>query len=150
LVVAAGLLLAVGAGYLAFAAIVRARVRRRWRRGTDPRARVAGAWQETLSRLAAASGQAVFSLTPEEVVVRAEDVVGAPAREPVAVLAGLANAALFGPVPPEPGAAETAVAAAAAFRPMARGKTSLRVRASGLLRTAPPGQKARRPRARRR
>jgi hypothetical protein len=107
---------------------------------------VAGAWQDALSRLAAAAGQAVFSLTPEEVVVRAAEVVGAPAREPVGVLAGLANAALFGPVPPEPEAAETAAAAAAAFRPLARAKTSLRARASGLLRIAPPGCEKRQPR----
>lgn len=149
-VVVAGLVLAVGAGYLAFAAIGRARVRRRWRRGTDPRARVAGAWQDALSRLAAAGGQAVFSLTPEEVVARAAEVVGAPAREPVGALAGLANAALFGRVPPEPEAAEAAAAAAAAFRPMATAKTSLRVRASGLLRTVPPGGETPRPRRPRR
>jgi len=134
-----GLMLAVGVGYLAFAAIARARVRRRWRRATDPRDRVAGAWQEALSRLAAASDEPVSSLTPEEVVVRAATVVGAPAREPVGALAGLANSALFGPVPPEPEAVAVAAGAAVEFRRLAVGNTPLRVRASGLLRTTPPG-----------
>jgi transglutaminase-like putative cysteine protease len=127
----------LGGCYLAAAAVARAMTRRRWRREPDPRRRVAGAWQETLGRLATAGGGPLSSLTPDEVVTRGVRLLGDPAGPPLMRLAGLVNAALFGARPPAPGDADLAWSAAAQVRRLARRHTRWRARAAAALRLAP-------------
>ncbi|GAA2871407.1 hypothetical protein GCM10020220_070900 [Nonomuraea rubra] len=77
------------------------RVRRsRRRRAASAAGRVVGAWRQTVSRLRGA-GIPVSSgaLTAREVAYRAEAGLGAEAREPLTVLADLANLATFGAAP---------------------------------------------------
>jgi hypothetical protein len=125
--------------YLVVAATVRLAIRRRWRRGTDPRGRVAGAWQETLSGLTAAGGVALTTLTPDEVVAHAVAVAGSDAQAPSALLAELANAALFSAVEPGTDEADAARLAASSVRRLARRRTSIRAKGVGLLRPYPAG-----------
>ena len=134
-----GVLVVAGAGYLAATGIGRALVRRGWRRGPDPRHQVAGAWQDALSRLTAAGGRPVSSLTPEEVVEHAVEVAGPAARAPAELLAGLANAALFGQAQPTAEDAAAASRAAAEVTHLARRRTSVRSRGASLMRPIPPG-----------
>lgn len=143
-------LVALALCYLVVAAIVRLVIRRRWRRAADPRGRVAGAWQEVLSRLTAAGGVVLTTLTPEEVVAHAVAVAGSDAQAPAALLAGLANAALFSPVEPRPDEVDAARLAASRVRRLARRRTSIRAKGAALLRPVPPGFDRRRPVGRRR
>jgi hypothetical protein len=132
-------LLALALCYLVVAATIRLLIRRRWRRDADPRGRVAGAWQDALSGLAAAGGVGLGTLTPEEVIDHAVAVAGSDAHEPTALLAGLANAALFSPAEPRPDEAEAARLAASRVRRLARRRTSIKARGVGLLRPYPAG-----------
>lgn len=125
--------------YLLVAALGRLLIRRRWRRSADPRRRVAGAWQEALSGLFAAGGVPLTTLTPEEVIDHAVAVAGAQAQAPTALLAGLANEALFSPEPPRPDQADAAGRAASQIRRLARHQTPIRTRGAVLLKTRPPG-----------
>jgi transglutaminase-like putative cysteine protease len=94
---AAGALVA----YLLAVLIVPPLRRARRRRAGTPAARVGGAWRQTVGRLRGA-GIAVSSgaLTAREVAYVAESVLGGAAREPLTVLADLANLATFGGEPP--------------------------------------------------
>ncbi|MGR6922182.1 DUF3488 and transglutaminase-like domain-containing protein [[Actinomadura] parvosata] len=96
LVVPAGLVVF----YLVAVAVVPAVRRVRARRAASPGARVAGAWRQTVARLRRA-GVAVSSgaLTAREVASRAEAELGPEAREPLTVLADLANLTTFGAAP---------------------------------------------------
>lgn len=138
----------LGLCYLLVAATTRLAIRRRWRRRTDPRERVAGAWHEALSGLTAAGGVPLTTLTPDEVVAHAVAVAGSDAHAPTALLAGLANAALFSPVEPRPDEADAARLAASRVRRLASRRTSMRAKGAGLLRPYPAGVE--RPPARRR
>jgi hypothetical protein len=135
----AGGLLAAGFAYLVLAALLRWSVRRRWHRGVGPRGQVSGAWQSALSGLTAAGGVGFETLTPEEVVEHAVVVAGTEVREPVGLLAGLTNAALFSPAEPAASDVAAAVNAAAQVSRLARRRTSVRAKGVSLLRPVPPG-----------
>ncbi|AQZ65394.1 FIG001454: Transglutaminase-like enzymes, putative cysteine proteases [[Actinomadura] parvosata subsp. kistnae] len=86
--------------YLLAVGVVPVVRRVRARRAASPGARVAGAWRQTVARLRRA-GVAVSSgaLTAREVASRAEAELGPEAREPLTVLADLANLTTFGAAP---------------------------------------------------
>jgi hypothetical protein len=128
----------LGACYLSAAAAARAMTRRRWRREPDPRRRLAGAWQETLGRLAMAGAGPLSLLTPDEVVTHGVRVLGDAAGPPLARLAALANAALFDARPPAAGDADLAWSAAGQVRRLARRKTRWIARGAAALRPVPP------------
>ncbi|MCA2221035.1 transglutaminaseTgpA domain-containing protein [Nonomuraea aurantiaca] len=102
--VAGGLL----GGYL-LAVTVLPPLRRRRRRTGDPRARVAGAWRQTVVRLRAAGVPASSRvLTAREVATLGVTALGAHANEPLTGLADLANLTRFGDAPVDQAAADTA------------------------------------------
>nr|WP_277350220.1 transglutaminaseTgpA domain-containing protein [Nonomuraea sp. FMUSA5-5] len=86
--------------YLVAVGVVPAVRRVRARRAASPGARVAGAWRQTVARLRGA-GVPVSSgaLTAREVASRAEAELGPEAREPLTLLADLANLTTFGAAP---------------------------------------------------
>ncbi|HUR06216.1 MAG TPA: DUF4129 domain-containing protein, partial [Nonomuraea sp.] len=95
-------------GYL-LAVTVLPPLRRRRRRAGDPRARVAGAWRQTVVRLRAAGVPASSSvLTAQEVATLGVMALGTHAYEPLTGLADLANLTRFGDVPVDQAAADTA------------------------------------------
>lgn len=95
-------------GYL-LAVTVLPPLRRRRRRAGDPRARVAGAWRQTVVRLRAAGVPASSGvLTAQEVATLGVTALGAHAHEPLTGLADLANLTRFGDAPVDQAAADTA------------------------------------------
>ena len=103
--VAGGLL----GGYLLAVTVLPPLRRRRRRRAGDPRARVAGAWRQTVVRLRAAGVPASSGvLTAREVATLGVTALGAHAYEPLTGLADLANLTRFGDAPVDQAAAETA------------------------------------------
>ncbi|MEU4226899.1 transglutaminaseTgpA domain-containing protein [Nonomuraea sp. NPDC026600] len=96
-------------GYLLAVTVLPPLRRRRRRRAGDPRARVAGAWRQTVVRLRAAGVPASSGvLTAREVATLGVTALGAPAYEPLTGLADLANLTRFGDLPADPAAAEAA------------------------------------------
>ncbi|MEU7739238.1 transglutaminaseTgpA domain-containing protein [Nonomuraea sp. NPDC049158] len=95
-------------GYL-LAVTVLPPLRRRRRRTGDPRARVAGAWRQTLVRLRAAGVPASSRvLTAREVATLGVTALGVHAYEPLTGLADLANLTRFGDAPADQAAADMA------------------------------------------
>lgn len=92
-----------------------------------------------ICRSAIAGGVPLTTLTPEEVVEHAVAVAGTQAKAPTALLAGLANEALFSPVPPGPDQAQAAGRAESEVRRLARHDTSIKTRSAVLLKSRPSG-----------
>jgi hypothetical protein len=94
--------------YLLAMALLRAATRRRRRNHPDPRRRVSGAWHVALDGIRVAGRTPVAPLTAEEIAEHGTTLLGPPAREPLARLAGQANAALFAPTAPTDADAQAA------------------------------------------
>ncbi|MFI7144060.1 transglutaminaseTgpA domain-containing protein [Nonomuraea sp. NPDC050022] len=120
--VAGGLL----GGYLLAVTVLPPLRRRRRHRTGDPRARVAGAWRQTVLRLRAAGVPASSRvLTAREVATLGVTALGADANEPLTGLADLANLTRFGDAPVDQTAADTAWRHYASVELLVRRKVAL-------------------------
>jgi hypothetical protein len=101
-----GLLVFAFLAYALTIVLVRRGVTARRRTGGDARARVVGAWQQSLEHLKLAGVEDAPNRTPAELVGRAVDTIGAAAEQPMTRLADVARGALFAPEAPDLQAAD--------------------------------------------
>jgi hypothetical protein len=117
------LLIVVGA-----VAAVRRRRRMTRQRAADPRARVLGAWKESLDRLHDAGVSADPAFTASQVVAAGAGQLSGTAPDDLADLGTLVNAAIYGPAPPDDAAVARAWADADRLAEAALGGLSTRDR----------------------
>lgn len=82
-------------------ALLRARRRRRWRRGPGPVDQVVGAWKATIAEIALAGIPVRRDQSVSDLVAVGRSRLDTAAAEPLGPLGALVNQALFGAVPPD-------------------------------------------------
>jgi hypothetical protein len=109
-------------------ALVRQRRRLARQRAADNRARVLGAWKESLDNLADAGVEAEPAFTASQVVQAGADRLSGSAQRDLADLGVLVNAAVYGPRPPDDATVDRAWAEADRLAEAARAELSAKDR----------------------